>query len=376
MKRTMLILATSVFVTTLGVGIISPLVPLYSSSLGATGLWVGLVFGAFSLSRMVVMPLVGKHSDKKGRKNFLLAGLFFYSLASLGYIVVKDIPSLILVRIFHGLGSAMVLPIALAYAGDITDEGEEGRSMSSFSTAQFLGHGAGPVLGGVVAEIFGMQNAFFFMTFMSVVSFAFIFKFLPESVAHRSKEVSLRKLLKENKIRALISVRMFRSIGRGVIMAFIPLYAASKGLSTSQVGMLISSMLILTAFFQKPMGRLVDKHERANLITMGNVITTATFLALPFSSTFVEMLVLMFIMGIGDSLDISSTTALTASIGRKFGMGSTTSLATTAMSAALGVSPAIAGAIADSMGLKYVFYFGAMTTVIGSLAFNNFIRRR
>ncbi len=370
------VLATSVFVTTLGIGIIVPLISIYSESLGATGVWVGLIFGSFSISRMAVMPFVGKYSDKRGRKKLLLAGLFLYSIASLGYIVVKDIPALVLVRLFHGVGSAMVLPIALAYAGDITNEGEEGRSMSSFSAAQFLGMGSGPVLGGTITEVFGMETAFLAMTFLSVLSFAFIFKFLPESAGHHPKEVSLRKLLKENKIKALISVRMFRSVGRGVIMTFLPLYAVSKGLSLSQVGTIISAMLLLTALLQKPLGRLADRHERAKLITAGNVITTATFVLLPFSNTFAEMLALMFVMGLGDSLDMSSTTALTATIGRKFGMGSTASLTTTAMSASFGIAPVIAGAITDLMGLKYVFYFGAMTTVIGSFTFNTLIRRQ
>ncbi len=372
----MLILAMSVFVTTLGVGIIAPLIPIYSKSMGATGVWIGVIFGSFSISRMVVMPFVGKHSDKIGRKKLLLAGLFFYSIASLGYIVVKDIPALVLVRLFHGIGSAMVLPIALAYAGDITTEGNEGRSMSSFSAAQFLGMGSGPVLGGTITEFFGMETAFLAMTFLSISSFLFIFRFLPESAKHHLKEVSLRKLMKENKIRALVSVRMFRSIGRGVIMSFLPLYAVSKGLSLSQVGIIISAMLLFTALLQKPLGRLADRHERAKLITAGNVITATIFILFPFSNTFMEMLILMFFMGLGDSLDMSSTTALTASIGRKFGMGSTTSLATTAMSASFGISPMIAGFITDVMGLKYVFYFGAITTIIGSLAFNTFIRRQ
>jgi len=70
-KKTFPILALSVFSSMLGVGIISPLLPLYAENLGATGIWLGIIFSSFSISRTVFMPIIGRLSDRRGRKIFL-----------------------------------------------------------------------------------------------------------------------------------------------------------------------------------------------------------------------------------------------------------------------------------------------------------------
>ena len=57
----------SIFTAVTGVGIVVPLLPVYARDLGASGLYIGLIFGAFSLSRTLFLPYFGRLSDKKGR---------------------------------------------------------------------------------------------------------------------------------------------------------------------------------------------------------------------------------------------------------------------------------------------------------------------
>ena len=85
-KKIFPILALSIFSAMLGVGIIAPLLPLYAENLGASGIWIGIIFAAFSISRSVFMPVFGRLSDCNGRKLFLSIGLFCFSITSLGYI--------------------------------------------------------------------------------------------------------------------------------------------------------------------------------------------------------------------------------------------------------------------------------------------------
>ncbi|HDH97186.1 MAG TPA: MFS transporter, partial [Proteobacteria bacterium] len=63
----------------MGVGIIVPLLPLYAKKLGATAFEIGMIFSGFSIARMVFMPIVGRLSDRYGRKPFLSVGLALYS---------------------------------------------------------------------------------------------------------------------------------------------------------------------------------------------------------------------------------------------------------------------------------------------------------
>jgi MFS family permease len=76
----------AVFVTTMGAGLVAPLLPVYAHELGAGAFQIGLIFAAFSLTRTFFVPYFGKLSDRKGKKPFLTTGLFLYFFLSLLYV--------------------------------------------------------------------------------------------------------------------------------------------------------------------------------------------------------------------------------------------------------------------------------------------------
>ena len=88
----------SMFATITGVGIVVPLLPVYAHDLGATGIYIGLIFGSFSFSRTVFLPIFGRLSDKRGRKPFIITGLFAYTLISAAFILSETVESLIFLR--------------------------------------------------------------------------------------------------------------------------------------------------------------------------------------------------------------------------------------------------------------------------------------
>jgi len=155
-RKIFITLCLSIFSAMLGMGIVAPLLPLYAQHYGAAGLMIGLVFASFSISRTLFLPLIGRLSDRKGRKIFITAGLLLFTLTSVGYICAANILILILTRVFQGIAAAMVIPIALAYMGEITPEGKEGTYMGLFNLFFFGGLATGPILGGIVKDAFGL----------------------------------------------------------------------------------------------------------------------------------------------------------------------------------------------------------------------------
>ena len=120
-----------------GVGIVVPLLPIYARDLGASGLYIGLIFGSFPLSRTFFLPYFGRLSDKKGRKPFIVIGLFTYALISLVFILSHSVASLIVLRFIQGITSALILPVTQAYVGDITPKGREGFTMGCSTCLSF-----------------------------------------------------------------------------------------------------------------------------------------------------------------------------------------------------------------------------------------------
>jgi MFS family permease len=147
-RRVYVVLFMAVFASTMGVGFIGPLLPLYARDLGAAGLSLGMIFAGFSTARFLLTPFIGRLSDRFGRKVFLAAGLAVFSGFSLAYLSAETIGQLILVRALHGASAGMVIPVAQAYIGDIAPKGRESSFMGTFTVSLFTAFGIGPLLGG------------------------------------------------------------------------------------------------------------------------------------------------------------------------------------------------------------------------------------
>ena len=273
--RLMVLLFTVVFASQLGLGLITPLLPIYAQDLGATGLWLGIVFAMFSIARFIAMPIVGRYSDAYGRRKFIMVGLTLYTAISLTYIIASSPQDLMLIRFAHGIASALIIPVAMAYVGDLSPKGEEGRYMGMFHVALFLGIGFGPLLGGIFADEFGLNSAFIAMFAVAFVNLVFVVFGLPESSAVQKMigKTSYRSVITDRRVQALLTYRTFIMVGQGMLFTFLPIFAVGElGLPLSFVGILISTKMITFSIVQYPGGLLADRFNRTILIVVGGAV--------------------------------------------------------------------------------------------------------
>jgi MFS family permease len=368
-RRIFNVLFISVFATMLGLGIIAPLMPIYAESLGATGIWLGIIFAGFSLSRGLFMPIIGRISDKKGRKIFILAGLLIYTILSLAYIRADSVYMLTVIRMIHGFASAMVIPVAMAYIGEISPEGREGTYMGTFSVSLFLGMGLGPLIGGILKDTFGLASAFYAMSALSAISFLVCLLFLPELKTRRAHRSSLKAVIKNDICKALMVFRGVNALGMASIMAFLPIFASKIGLTSSQIGTIITTNVLLTALFQRPFGMIADRRNKLAMIVTGTAISAVSLFLIPFAKNFAELLVVASIMGLGGAISMPAASAMVVAAGRELGLGSVMGVFNMAMSAGMITAPLISGVIMDAFGLGEVFYTAGIISVVGILIF-------
>jgi MFS family permease len=372
-KKVFPILALSIFSSMLGVGIISPLLPLYAEQMGATGIWIGTIFAGFSISRTIVMPIVGRLSDRSGRKLFLSIGLLGYAIISLGYIWANSVTELTLVRLIHGVASGMILPIAQAYVGDISPEGKEGTWMGYFNAAFFTGFGFGPLMGGVLTDYFGMNIAFYAMGGLNLLAFLLVIFFLPEIGQGKtlaSPRASFKQMSTSSMMKGLFSFRLSFSIGRGILATFLPVFAGIYiGLSSTLIGVLLAVNILLMSLLQVYGGNIADRFNRRVLIVVGN-LTNLIYLALiPLGGNFWQLLGICVLGGVGGAIALPAASALTVVEGRRFGMGSTIAVFAMAFSIGMVIGPLVGGGIADFANINSVFYFGAAIGLVGTTLF-------
>ncbi len=341
----------SVFVTTVGVGIVTPLLPVYAHELGAGAFQIGLIFAAFSLTRSIFVPYFGKLSDRKGKKVFLIMGLFTYFLVSILFIFSNSIEILILLRLGQGFASAMILPVAQAYIGMITPENKEGLIMGLFNISIYGGLSAGPLLGGIVKDWFSIYFSFMCMSFLTLSGFFLCLIFLPaeeKSNLYRqnsNKSISYIKLISNPLIFSLFTFRTCFTTCIGIIWTFLPVLASVKlGLSSTAIGFIVMINVFLAGFLQAPMGYLADRFSKKILTLTGGILATMAILYMNIASTFFELIIANAFIGLAGGISLPAIMALGVIEGRKLrAMGSLMGLLALAHSLGMLSGPLLAG---------------------------------
>jgi DHA1 family multidrug resistance protein-like MFS transporter len=123
----------------LGLRIISSILPTIAKDLGATGVWMGMIFSGYAISRAIIMPIMGGLSDKYGRRIFIASGLLLLAVISLLYLPAHNVYTLTAVRLLNGLAAGMIIPIAMAYAGEVAQEGKEGIKRDAVKIVLIIG---------------------------------------------------------------------------------------------------------------------------------------------------------------------------------------------------------------------------------------------
>jgi DHA1 family multidrug resistance protein-like MFS transporter len=373
----------AVFATTTGAGLVAPLLPIYARELGAGALQIGMIFGAFSLSRSIFVPYFGKMSDVKGKKPFLSLGLFIYFVLSILYVFSNQIRTLILLRLGQGVASAMILPVAQAYVGMLTPKNREGFTMGLFNISLYGGLSVGPVLGGLVRDWFGMRISFLSMGILALFGFLLCFSLLPaEKVkgtsATRKTPSGYLQLMKDPAILALFAFRICFTTGVALVWAFLPLMASARlHLSSSAIGVVVMMNVLVNGLFQIPMGLVADTFSKGLLIITGGLLGAVSIYYLNMASTLEGLLFANGLLGVAGGVSLPAIMALGVIDGRRTGaMGSVMGLL--AMSHSLGMlaGPLLGGLLLEFLSFDAIFaIFGPLALIAGTLLFTIAPRR-
>jgi MFS family permease len=367
------ILCLAVFASMLGAGLVGPLLPVYAHELGATGLYIGFIFAAFSLSRSALLPLFGRLSDLKGRKPFITLGLLAYFGASIAYIFADKVNTIILVRAFQGGAAAMILPVARAYAGDITSKGKEGTVMGVFNVSLYGGLSAGPVIGGLFKDMFGIQAAFLSMGLVCLLGFLVCLFFLPSRKEEKVQigthgPLPYRSLLRDRHILGLFFFMLAHTMCVGTIWSFAPLLAdIDLGMSSTEVGFVITLTVLMSALLMAPMGFVADRTNKRFLVLTGGLITACAMTFFYTGRAPLTLFSASVFVGAGGGVSLPAIMAMGVVIGRaKDSMGSLMAILTLGHSLAMVLGPVLAGIIVDSLNMRLAFLVGAMTMFVGT----------
>lgn len=379
-SRPFIALYIAVFVATMGISMVSPLLPVYAKELGASGVWLGLTFSAFAVVQAGFGPFAGRLSDRYGRKPFIVAGLLIYCTAALGYLTATTFYQVIAFRAFSGFGTSLVFSVARAYVGDMTPRGHEGRWLGVFATADIIGFGTGPLVAGVFRQVFGFHSVFIAMATLLGTSAFILLIWLPRhspletqrraGTLKTAATVGFGTALKDRLVLAVTTHQGLISLSSGASFSFLALRLEDGlGATPIAIGLAFATQDLTGGVAQPLFGRLADRHSRRMLVT-GGLLATGLFTAfVGFAPSYGLVVLLLFLMGGSNALSQVAAGAVQVVAGRRTGMGTVLGLGSAANGAGIVLGSVAGGLLVDASGIGAAFLLGGIVMGVGAMAF-------
>ncbi len=294
----------------------TPLLPILAASLGATDLFLGLVVSVSTLTGLLLKPLVGLLSDRQGRRSWLLAGTAFFVLMPFVYRFVTSPEQLLLVRIIHGLATAIYGPVTLASIAEMRSSGVAER-LGWFGLARSGGYIVGPALAGwlllahdpvAVYTITGLISALALLPVLQVQGGRMPPRATPVPLL-RQLRASLRAAGRSSGIWLAGALELAMFVALYAVKTFLPVYALAAGTNVALVGLFFSVQEAAHLLARPPGGRLADRLGNGPAVAAGLLLLAAGLAVLPLAEG-AGLLVPAMATGIAQALVFPATLSL------------------------------------------------------------------
>lgn len=390
LSRAFVVLFIAMFVAMAGVGMVSPLLPVYvRDELGGPAIGVALSFSGLAIAQIISAPFAGSLGDRHGLKPFIVAGFAIYAAGAFGYLFASTWEQVVFFRILSGFGAAGVFPMTLAYVGRLAPAGREGSFMGAFTVAQVTGFGLGPLLGGGIRDAFSSEAAFATMGVMLAGTALLTLLWLPAHAGSPASDgveapsLPWSQIVRRRAVQGAVLFMTLMSIGWGAAYSFLAIYIVSEeglGLDSALfVGLLLSLRQFTNAALQPITGRLADRWDRVKLVAAGLVFMSLGTVLIPIvPSTVVDigpvpiavyLLLAVMVAGVGESLAMPAQQAVFVTLGRVVGMGSLMGLNNMGNSVGFLFGSLAGAAVVGSLGLPAVFVFAALILFAGTVLY-------
>ena len=269
----------------------TPLLPIFAAALGASGAYLGLIVSVSTVSGLILKPLIGSLSDRWGRRVWLLIGACFFAVMPFLYRFIHTPEQLLVIRLVHGLATAIYGPVTLAYIAELS-RSDQGRvdtdpsiaeNIGWFEMARSGGYVVGPALAGWLLLSHDPVAVF---TLIGVISCAVFLPVLnlPET---RPSTRRKRKPVLQHIVSAISDggrtpavwltggLEAVTFIALYTLKAFLPLYALEAGVSVALVGLYFSLNEAAHVLCKPFCGRLGDRFGYLPTISLGMLLLAA-----------------------------------------------------------------------------------------------------
>ena len=366
----------TVLIDLIGFGIVLPILPYYAQRFGAHGMGYGALVFVFSAMQFLATALLGRVSDRVGRRPILLATML---INAAGYVLFAFAPSywvLFVARVISGLASGNI-SAAQAYVADITPPAERARGMGTIGAAFGIGFVLGPMIGGLADHYFGHLAPGLIAAGLSIANFFSASAILRESLGHEHRTVRplfdfghMAEALGRPQLRPLMLVWLLAPFAFAGYTVALPLYATRAfGWSGRALGWLFVEIGVIAAVIQGfAFGRIERRTGARALLIFGLFGMAVSIAALPYTGSSLAVYAWTVPLAFANSLFAPAASGLVSIYADPTEQG--TILGAAQAFAALGRSfgPLAVGWAYDGLGQQAAFLLAGAVMGLGALA--------
>jgi len=377
-KRNQTAITAAAFVGFTGFTLVMPFLPLYIRQLGVTdvgdiALWTGMTLGVSPAIAALTAPLWGRVGDRFGNKLLVQRSLISFIVVMTAMAYVTKAWHLFALRAVQGFFAGYG-PLTLSMAALSAPRDKMAFAIGTVQTAQRMGPAIGPIIGGMLAPVFGLRNSFYVAAGFYFVAFVMITVMYaepprqPRTDEPRERTPFASILAFENFLLVMVVLFGLQLVDRS-FGPVLPLHMDALGYAAEEVpvvaGVLFSVLAFTTALGNQLSSRLLKRHSPRVVIAWA-VLAGAAALSVFTVSAALWLLVASLVV-VGLCLGTAITTAYTAGGAvlptevHATGFGFLTSASLTGVA----ISPVLAGLLA-AHSIRGVFV--AAIVVLGVLA--------
>lgn len=382
-KRSLYIIFASQLCTSLGFSVIYPFLPLYIRELKTnTGLSAetlsGLVFSTQAIAMTIASPFWGAVADRYGRKPMVVRAMIGGAVTTFLMGFAHTAEMLIALRILQGLLSG-VISASSALVASFTPKEKSGYAMGLLQLASWTGVSIGPLLGGVLSDLFGFRLTFIITGVLLFLSGAVVYFFIDEefdsgkeaSKAFASFIDGCRKIISEGQIVVTLLLRFLSSIGNNVLVPIMPLFIHSLLPKNTHIGtytgLVIGSASISSTIGAVYLGRLGDKIGHYRIVQYSALGSAIFFIPQIFVTSIWQLLILNVLTGAAIGGLLPSLSALLARNSPKGTEGSVYGFDNSIVSAGRAAAPLIGSSVALAFSYRSAFAASGIVFFLASI---------
>ncbi|MEE8329248.1 MAG: MFS transporter [Thermodesulfovibrionia bacterium] len=358
----------------------SPVLPLFTTHLGADPSGVGIIASVSAFTGIVASIPAGMLSDRIGRKRMLIFSVIVFSTAPFLYLMVTQLWQLAIIRFYHGLATAIFIPVAMAMVSDLFHK-DRGEKIGLFSTSTLIGRFMAPIAGGSIIGAmvfnpgFSYKIVYLVCGITGIIALILTLKIPDLAEEERRKQrweetlIAFKTVVSNKGILITSAVEAAILFAYGTFETFLPLYAIEIGLSAYEIGIFLSAQVITLALTKPMMGRFSDRHGRKQQIFAGTIIGAVCIGSFSIFKTFIPLLAVSILFGLSLSIVTSATYAFIADLSRKDTHGLAMGVLGSIMDIGHTTGPLFSGVVATYFGFGKAFIGASLVLVTAAFVF-------